>query len=70
MPVAWVPPVYEATGGYAAPSPCLSPALWLFWCVCQDYVGVFQTKCGEAGIFRYNIYICVDVKVRDAEGDF
>ena len=27
MPMAWVPPVYEATGGYAAPSPCLSPAL-------------------------------------------
>ena len=24
---AWVPPVYEATGGYAAPSPCLSSAL-------------------------------------------
>ena len=26
-PLARVPPVYEATGGYAAPSPCLSPAL-------------------------------------------
>ena len=51
MPVAWAPPVYGATGGYAAPSPCLSSALTI---ACTFVLRLFShLSCA----FKFCIYV-------------
>ena len=51
--MAWAPPVYEATGGYAAPSPCLSSALTIALHFCSAVIfRVYVLRIGKFFIFR------------------
>ena len=61
MPMAWVPPVHEATGGYAAPSPCLSPALTYALQLCcafmfRIFVLLIERFCTY--VLQYVLHLC------------